>query len=84
MAPECVSAVWEQLESEFGGRQRIGGFNLIQIDARPFLLRATAAGNPITVVRKRDCRNEDVSRLHQILQFFDPADEKSDDQSRFS
>ena len=45
------------------------GVGVRQIDGARLLLRATAAGNPITVIRKRRCTAEDVRELHALIGF---------------
>lgn len=69
IASESVEGTWNDLRQAFGDIRRLAGFNLRQIDASSFVLRSVDSGNPITVVPKRNARDEDFVLLHKILKF---------------
>ncbi|MFY0536150.1 hypothetical protein [Nannocystis pusilla] len=39
----------------------------MEIAAPRFTLRSTVLGNPITVLRRRECTADDVAELHALL-----------------
>lgn len=66
---EEVPAVWGRLKAEFGEPRSLPSVHVVEIETRRLLLRATSAGNPITVIRKRSCGPEDIARLHALFGF---------------
>ncbi len=64
---DSVMHVWRQLSDRYGDIRHIAGFGTMQIDGSRFLFRSVASGNPITVIRKRRCTEEDVRALHEYL-----------------
>lgn len=78
LPPDRVRAVWHELELQFGLIEKVAGFGTSQINAENLFLRTTAAGNPITVIRKRATTEDDIRRLHAILGFDDAASDEPD------
>lgn len=66
---EDVFPTWERLAAEMGPVKKNEAMKTMEIDGAVFVLRATLLGNPITVVRKRKCTDDDVRRLHELLGF---------------
>lgn len=64
-----VREIWRRLAAAYGEVQTLSGFGVIEIQGERFILRATAGGNPITVIRTRKCTPEDVAALHRLLGF---------------
>lgn len=64
-----VQAVWQRLAAAYGEPRTVPGFGVREIQHERFILRATAGGNPITVIRTRRCTAEDVAALHEVLGF---------------
>jgi len=67
LAPERVSSVWAELARTFGEIRRNEAMALQEIHARPFILRASKAGNPITVVRRHLCSEQDLHTFHRLI-----------------
>jgi hypothetical protein len=68
-----VIPLWRALSARFGGVEVNRGFNVMQIDSGVFLLRAVIGGNPITVIRKRDCGDCDIASLHEVFGYSDAS-----------
>ena len=64
-----VREIWRRLAAAYGEVQTLSGFGVIEIQGERFILRATAGGNPITVIRTRKCTPEDVAALHRLIGF---------------
>lgn len=64
-----VVPTWQRLSARYGPIRHNHSFRTMEIDAPQFLLRATALGNPITVVRRRGCTPGDIADLHALLGF---------------
>jgi hypothetical protein len=62
-----VMATWGRLVARYGAVRRDDGFKTIEIAAPRFTVRSTQLGNPITVLRRRDCTAGDIAELHAIL-----------------
>jgi len=64
-----VAAIWGLLERKYGAVRRDEIFRLMEIRSSAFIFRALFKGNPITVIRKRRCRDEDVADFHEMIGF---------------
>ena len=64
-----VLEIWRRLAAAYGEVRTLPGFGVIEIQGERFILRATAGGNPITVIRTRKCTPEDVAALHRLIGF---------------
>lgn len=64
-----VHEVWRRLAEAYGEVRTLSRFGVIEIQGDRFILRATAGGNPITVIRTRKCTPEDVAALHRLIGF---------------
>ena len=64
-----ISNVWATLEKCYGPVRRDENFSVKEIQASAFIFRALFEGNPITVIYKRRCQDNDVRRLHELLGF---------------
>ncbi len=64
---DAVMAVWARLAERYGAPRRHAGFRTMEIGAPRFILRSTLLGNPITVLRRRDCTPADIVELHALL-----------------
>lgn len=62
-----VPLVWQRLAAAYGELRRLPGFGVMEIQGERFILRATAGGNPITVIRTRKCEAADVAALHRLI-----------------
>ena len=67
--PSRVQSVWRELARNYGERREVTSVNTVEIDGARLLFRATGEGNPITVIRKRECAPEDVERFHSLIGF---------------
>lgn len=67
LAADQVEAVWRALARDYGTIKRDPTRATIEIEAKPFIVRSTLLGNPITVFRKRACTEADVTALHRTL-----------------
>lgn len=73
LAREQVEPVWQRLAQVYGKPRIIRGFGVREIQAKRLILRSTAGGNPITVIRKRACTIDDVAALHELIGFHDDS-----------
>lgn len=73
LARDRVVAVWMRLVEAYGCPREKPSVHVVEIETAKFLLRATTARNPITVIRKRACTAEDISGLHVILEYQEGA-----------
>lgn len=64
-----VLTTWQRLSARYGPIHRNDSFRTMEIAAPQFTLRATALGNPITVLRRRGCAPADIADLHALLGF---------------
>jgi hypothetical protein len=64
-----VAAVWARLIDAYGAPRALPSVHVVEIETPRLLLRATSAKNPITVIRKRACTDEDIARLHVIFEY---------------
>lgn len=62
-----VSGVWRRLEDRYGAIRRSESFKTMEIESDCLILRATLLMNPITVFRKRRCRDTDIEELHALV-----------------
>jgi len=62
-----VLPIWHRLAERYGQPRRHPGFRTMEIGAPRFILRSTLLGNPITVLRRRDCTPADIIELHALL-----------------
>jgi len=67
--PVEVDSVWKELARAFGERREVSSVKTVEIDGTRLLVRAPEGGNPITVIRKRDCTEGDVERFHAVIGF---------------
>jgi len=68
-ARDEVSAVWARLTAAYGAPRELRSVHVVEIETPRLLLRATRAKNPITVIRKRCCTDDDIAGLHVILAY---------------
>lgn len=66
---EKCGQIWELLEKYYGPIRRNDTFKTQEIEAEYLHFRATFAGNPILILRKRGWKEEDVHELHELLHF---------------
>ena len=64
-----VSEIWALLEEKYGPVRRDEIFHVMEIRSSAFIFRALFKGNPITVIRKRRCLDDDVRNLHEVIGF---------------
>jgi hypothetical protein len=64
-----VVATWGRLVERYGEARRNAGFRTMEVAGPRFILRSTLLGNPITVLRRRDCTPADILELHALLGF---------------
>ncbi len=62
-----VAEIWQRLEQTYGPSEVTPGFGVREIQSRCFIFRAVAGGNPITVIRTRQCTADDVAQFHRIV-----------------
>ena len=62
-----VRAGWERLSAEYCAIRTNDEMKTMEIESERFILRSTLLANPVTVIRKRRCTLEDVTRLHAVL-----------------
>ncbi|MBL8971648.1 MAG: hypothetical protein JNK56_13745 [Myxococcales bacterium] len=62
-----VVATWGRLVERYGEARRNAGFRTMEVAGPRFILRSTLLGNPITVLRRRDCTPADILELHALL-----------------
>lgn len=72
---EQVAAVWARLIAAYGAPRVLPSVHVVEIETPRLLLRATSAKNPITVIRKRSCTDEDIAGLHVIFEYPEGARE---------
>jgi hypothetical protein len=69
-----VGPTWKRLEDAFGPAA-VQPLGTIAIETRALIIRSTRLRNPLTVFRKRTCREEDVTELHALIGYR-PGDEE--------
>jgi len=69
-----VVSVWDRLVVRYGPIKRNEAMKTMEIESERFILRSTLLANPITVIRKRRCTEDDVNELHAVLAFEDVAE----------
>ncbi len=62
-----VVAVWQRLVARYGELRKDLAFRAMEVVAPRFRVRATLLGNPVTVLRRRDCTADDIAELHALL-----------------
>jgi len=67
--PDLVEEMWEHLLARFGEVRRNPSFGTIEIESDGLFLRATAARNPITVIRKTNRSRHDLEAFHTLIGF---------------
>ena len=67
---EQVGEVWQRLQKVYGPTTSNPGFGTISIQTPRLIFRATAAGNPITVLRRRKCEQKDIDEFHALVGFY--------------
>jgi hypothetical protein len=70
-----VQTVWQRLADRYGPISRDSSFGVMEIRAERFTLRAVLGGNPITVIRRRDCAAADVVELHELIGYLADDDD---------
>lgn len=73
LARERVAEVWARLAAAYGSPREKTSVHVVEIETAKFLLRATTAKNPITVIRKRACTADDIAALHVLLEYQEGA-----------
>ena len=68
---ELVQDVWSRLERKYGAIRRNQQFKTMEIECALFSFRSTWLANPITVIRRRHCSEEDVRQFHEVVGFTD-------------
>jgi hypothetical protein len=71
---EHVAAVWRRLAEAFGPIVRDPVMKTMQIESPALMFRSTLLANPITVIRKRKCTEEDIARMHELVGYDYPPD----------
>lgn len=66
-AVDEVRGVWSTLQQHYGPLAVTPGFGVLEIRSARFLFRAVGGGNPITVIRLRECTPGDVVTLHERI-----------------
>lgn len=64
-----VLALWAEIETRYGAPTTQGAFRIMELETEHFWLRSVIGGNPITVLRKRNCSDEAIAELHRIFGF---------------
>lgn len=64
---DAVIATWSRLAARYGEIRRSPGFKTMEVAGPRFTVRSTLLGNPVTVLRRRDCTPDDIAELHAIL-----------------
>lgn len=64
---DAVMATWVRLIGRYGELRRNASFRTMEVAGPRFVLRSTLLGNPITVLRRRDCTPADIVELHALL-----------------
>ncbi|WP_434420354.1 hypothetical protein [Nannocystis pusilla] len=64
---DAVIPTWQKLAARWGEPRHNPSFRTMEIAAPRFTLRSTVLGNPITVLRRRECTADDVAELHALL-----------------
>lgn len=64
-----VAAVWTRLTTAYGAPRTLASVHVVEIETPHLLLRATRAQNPITVIRKRSCTEDDIAGLHVLFAY---------------
>lgn len=72
-----VQTVWQRLADRYGPISRNSSFGVMEIRAERFILRAVLGGNPITVIRRRDCDATDVVEIHELIGYVGADDESN-------
>lgn len=67
LSPERVNEVWRRLASAYGAIRRNPSFHTQEIKCAKFYFRSTSAGNPVTVIRRRECDDADVREFHGLV-----------------
>lgn len=62
-----VVAAWQRLAARYGEPRKDLAFRTMEVVAPRFRVRATLLGNPVTVLRRRDCTADDIAELHALL-----------------
>lgn len=62
-----VVATWQRLAARYGEPRKDPSFRTMEVVAPRFRVRATLLGNPVTVLRRRDCTADDIAELHALL-----------------
>jgi hypothetical protein len=71
---EHVHAVWRRLAQAYGPIVRDPVMKTMQIESPRLIFRSTLLANPITVIRKRKCTSEDITRMHELVGYDSAAD----------
>lgn len=64
---DAVIPTWHKLAARYGAPRHNPSFRTMEIVAPRFTLRATVLGNPVTVLRRRECTAADLAELHALL-----------------
>ncbi|MBA2543910.1 MAG: hypothetical protein H0V17_29980 [Deltaproteobacteria bacterium] len=74
LAAERVGDVWAAVVRRYGEIQKDAARATIEVVTKPFIVRSTLLGNPLTVFRKRACTAADIEELHALLEFREVMD----------
>lgn len=64
-----IQDAWKTLSEHYGDIKFNDSFNTQEIQHINFIIRATQAGNPATIIRLDSCQETDIDELHQLLEF---------------
>jgi hypothetical protein len=67
--PGIVDEIWRRLEGAYGTIKRNPSFRTQEIICSKFFFRSTSAGNPVTVIRRRECGPSDVKEFHGLVDY---------------
>ena len=62
-----VFEIWEKLEKRYGPITTTA--YVMQIHSPAFVFRSSPDGNPIIVMRRRRCTEDDIHELHELFNF---------------
>ncbi len=64
--------IWREIAAHIGPLKRNSSLGTLEVCGKHLWFRATAKGNPITVIRRRGCLAEHVRWFHELIGFQDP------------
>ena len=61
--------ILETLQMWHGETKQFGKIDLWEIDSQYFLLRILKEGPSITIIKKSQCNDQEINRIHQLFDF---------------